>query len=154
LSGKVRKYKEKFLAGWNQTANDGRPIDALICPSAPGVGYPHDFNTYWGYTSLFNLIDYPAAILPISGLKVNPEQDPVDLDYVPLDTNPYDKPNHEICTQDHYVATRTHANYTLFVDDPSRFANQPITIQVVGRPFEDEELVQVSSTLDALFRGL
>jgi amidase len=98
LSGKVRDYKEQFLVAWDKTANDGRPIDALICPPAPGVGYPHDFNTYWGYTSLFNLIDYPAAILPIPGLKVSSEQDPLDLEYVPLDTNPYDKPNHETCT--------------------------------------------------------
>ncbi|KAF4441026.1 hypothetical protein FACUT_3055 [Fusarium acutatum] len=134
-SGKVRDYKEQFLAAWNKTANDGRSIDALICPPAPGVGYPHDFNTYWGYTSLFNLIDYPAAILPIPGLKVSSEQDSPDVDYVPLDTNPYDKLNHEIY-------------------DPNRFENQAICIQVVGRPFEDEELIQLSSTLDALLRGL
>ncbi|KAF4499244.1 aconitate hydratase 1 [Fusarium agapanthi] len=69
LSGKVRDYKGQFLAAWDKTANGSRPIDALICPPAPGVSYPHDFKTYWGYTSLFNLIDYPAAILPISGLK-------------------------------------------------------------------------------------
>ncbi|KAF5637916.1 hypothetical protein F52700_4619 [Fusarium sp. NRRL 52700] len=134
LSGKVRDYKEQFLAAWDRTAHYGRPIDALICPPAPGVGYPHDFNTYWGYTSLFNLIDYPAAILPISELKVSSEEDPLDLEYVPLATNPYDEPNHEIY-------------------DPSLFKGQEISIQVVGRPFEDEELVQVSSTLDALFRG-
>ncbi|PNP76494.1 hypothetical protein FNYG_09913 [Fusarium nygamai] len=135
LSGKVRHYKEQFLAAWDKPAHDGHPIDALICPPAPGVGYPHDFNTYWGYTSLFNLIDYPAAVLPIPGLKVNAEQDPLDSEYVPLDTNPYDKPNHEIY-------------------DPNLFENQAICIQVVGRPFEDEELIQVSATLDALFRGL
>ncbi|KAF5987272.1 hypothetical protein FCOIX_1127 [Fusarium coicis] len=135
LSGKVRDYKEQFLAAWKQTAIDGHPIDALICPPAPGVGYPHDFNTYWGFTSLFNLIDYPAAVLPIPGLKVNADQDPLDSEYVPLDTNPYDKPNYEIY-------------------DPNLFGNQAICIQVVGRPFEDEELIQVSTTLDALFRGL
>ncbi|KAF5618060.1 uncharacterized protein FTJAE_12366 [Fusarium tjaetaba] len=135
LSGKVRDYKEQFLAAWDKTANDGRSMDALICPPAPGVGYPHDFNTYWGYTSLFNLIDYPAAILPMPGLKVNAEQDPLDSEYVPLGTNPYDKPNHEIY-------------------DPHLFENQAICIQVVGRPFEDEELIRVSATLDALFHGL
>ncbi|KAF5252847.1 hypothetical protein FANTH_2171 [Fusarium anthophilum] len=125
----------QFLAAWDKTANGSRPIDALICPPAPGVGYPHDFNTYWGYTSLFNLIDYPAAILPISGLKVNSEHDSVDSEYVPLDSNPYDEPNHKLY-------------------DPSLFENQAICMQVVGRPFEDEELIHVSSTLDALLRGL
>ncbi|KAF9777109.1 hypothetical protein IL306_004621 [Fusarium sp. DS 682] len=135
LSGKVREYKEQFLSAWDKTGINGRPMDALICPSAPGVGYPHDFNTYWGYTSLFNLIDYPAAIVPMPGLKVSREHDTVDGEYIPLDTNPYDKPNHEIY-------------------DPNLFLDQQITIQIVGRPFEDEELVQVSSALDKLFRGL
>ncbi|KAF5547598.1 hypothetical protein FPHYL_10187 [Fusarium phyllophilum] len=125
----------QFMAAWDKKGNDGRPMDALICAAAPGVGYPHDFNTYWGYASLFNLIDYPAAILPIPGLKVSSEQDPLDLGYPPLDTNPYDKANHQI----YY---------------PSLFENQTVCIQVVGRPFEDEELIQVSSTLDALLRTL
>lgn len=154
MSGKVRDYQEQFLAAWKQTATDGHPIDALICPPAPGVGYPYDFNTYWGYTSLFNLIDYPAAVLPIPGLKVNAEQDPLDSEYVPLDTNPYDKPNYEICTHDPYDNTHPDSNCALFVDDPNLFGNQAICIQVVGRPFEDEELIQVSATLDALFRGV
>ncbi|KAF5594934.1 aconitate hydratase 1 [Fusarium pseudocircinatum] len=135
LGSKLRDYKEQFLAAWDETAKDGRPIDALICPPAPGVGYPHDFNTYWGYTSLLNLIDYPAAILPVPGLKISSELDLLDSKYVPLDTNPYDKPNHEIY-------------------DPNLFENQAICIQVVGRPFQDEELIQVTSTLDALLHSL
>jgi amidase len=97
LNGKVREYKEAFLAAWNNTAKGSRPIDALICPPAPAVGYPHDFNAYWGYTALFNLIDYPSAILPMKGFNISAEQDPVDVGYQPLDTNPYDRPNHEIC---------------------------------------------------------
>jgi amidase len=97
LHGKVRAYKDQFLAAWNETAVNSRPIDALICPPAPGVGYPHDFNTYWGYTALFNLVDYPSVILPIKGFNVTPELDPVDVNYQPSDTNPYDRANHEIC---------------------------------------------------------
>jgi amidase len=100
LNVKARSFREKFRKAWDDTAqftNTGRPVDALICPSAPAVGYPHDFNVYWGYTSLFNLLDYPSVILPVSNFKVNPQDDPVSSDYKPLETNPYDKPNHELC---------------------------------------------------------
>jgi amidase len=100
LNVKARSFREKFRKAWDDTAqltNTGRPVDALICPSAPAVGYPHDFNVYWGYTSLFNLLDYPSVILPVSNFKVNPKDDPVASGYKPLETNPYDKPNHELC---------------------------------------------------------
>ncbi|KAF4445805.1 hypothetical protein F53441_10450 [Fusarium austroafricanum] len=137
LNVKTRAFREKFSKAWNDSIHrtkTKRTIDALICPPAPAVGYPHDFNIYWGYTSLFNLLDYPSVILPVPGFEVNPEQDPVDFNYKPLETNPYDKPNHEIY-------------------DPDMFTNIPSTIQVVGRPFEDEELIQTSSVIDKLFHA-
>ncbi|KAI9927535.1 hypothetical protein MW887_003153 [Aspergillus wentii] len=133
---KIRALKEEFADAWDFTASytiSGRTIDALIVPPAPAVGYPHDFNIYWGYTSLFNAVDYPSVILPIPGFKVDPELDPVDDNYRPLETNPYDKPNHELY-------------------HPNLFVNQPSTIQIVGRPFEDEEVVRVASILDTLFK--
>ncbi|KAM0323773.1 hypothetical protein ACHAPQ_008578 [Fusarium lateritium] len=134
LSGKVRTYKDQFLAAWNKTADNGWPMDALICPPAPGVGYPHDFNTYWGYTALFNLVDYPSVILPIKDFKITPELGLVDVNYQPSDLNPYDQANHDIY-------------------DPTLFSQQPSSIQVVGRPFEDEDLIQVASALDVLLRA-
>ncbi|KAF5006865.1 hypothetical protein FDECE_6777 [Fusarium decemcellulare] len=100
LNIKAKAFKEQFLTVWNDTEGrtaSGRPIDALILPPAPAVAYPHDFNIYWGYTTLFNLLDYPAAILPIPNFKITAEQDPVDSQYRPRVTNPYDKTNHDLC---------------------------------------------------------
>jgi amidase len=37
-------------------------------------------------------------------------------------------------------------------DDPSLFIDQPSTIQVVGRPFDDEELIEVSAAIDTILR--
>ncbi|KAM0539863.1 hypothetical protein ACHAO7_011759 [Fusarium culmorum] len=138
LNVKARIVREKFRDAWDDTVKftgTGRPIDALICPTAPAVGYPHDFNVYWGYTSLFNLLDYPSVILPVANFKVNPQDDPVNSNYKPLESNPYDKPNHELYK-------------------PELFSSQPSTIQVVGRPFQDEELIKVSSVMDDLLRAM
>ncbi|OGE50190.1 hypothetical protein PENARI_c018G01873 [Penicillium arizonense] len=97
--------------------------------TSPAVGYPHDFSIYRGYTSLFNLLDYPSVILPIPNFKVDPQLDSVDDSYRPSENNPYHKPDHELY-------------------DPELFANQPSTIQIVGRPFEDDETIRLKVFLE------
>jgi amidase len=41
-------------------------VDVLLCPVAPYVASPHGKAKYWSYTSLWNLLDYPALSLPTS----------------------------------------------------------------------------------------
>ena len=94
------KYREAMSDTWDATRNQtstGRPIDGIICPVSPLAGYPHDFLPWWGYTCLFNLIDYPSTVLPIKNIKINAIDDPKDLSYKPQD-NPFDSANHEICS--------------------------------------------------------
>lgn len=38
----------------------------------------------------------------------------------------------------------------LLLDDPKLFANQPLCLQVVGRPFQDEEVIAVTEALDLI----
>jgi len=56
----------------------------------------HDFTCWWGYTSLFNILDYPSITLPIKDLKISAEKDPKDMEYKPLD-NPFDKLTYDMC---------------------------------------------------------
>jgi amidase len=96
----MRAFKVLFANAWEgtkHTTSTGRTMDALICPVAPSAGIPHDFNIYWGYTSMWNILDYPSAVLPIPGFKISSETDPPDLTYEALTMNPYDKPNQEMC---------------------------------------------------------
>ena len=84
-------YKIAFQRAW-----DAHDIDCILCPSAPMAGSPHDFPIWWGYTTLWNLLDYPSIIMPIKDFKINAVDDPKDLSYQPRD-NPYDRRNWEIC---------------------------------------------------------
>lgn len=96
----MRAFKVLFANAWDKTKEStatGRSIDALICPVAPSAGIPHDFNIYWGYTCMYNLLDYPSTVLPIPNFRIGPQADPPNLAYNPLATNPYDKANHEMC---------------------------------------------------------
>lgn len=61
------EYRTKYAQLWNETAEtsaDGRPLDVILCPAGPGVAPKHDTSRYWGYTSQWNLLDYPAIIFP------------------------------------------------------------------------------------------
>ncbi|KAH7006611.1 amidase signature domain-containing protein [Fusarium venenatum] len=136
LNLQTRAYKTIFTQAWDRTkdiTSTGRPMDALICPCSPSAGIPHGFNVWWGYTSMWNLLDYPSTVVPVANFKISPERDPPSTSYKPLTSNPYDKTNHEMY-------------------DPNLFVNQPSTIQVVGRPFDDEELIEVSVTIDTELR--
>lgn len=85
-------YKARFQTAW-----DAAGLDCLLCPVAPQAAVPHDFSVWWGYTSLFNLLDYPSVVMPVKGMTVDKTKDFRDLDYHPRETNPFDKPNWEIC---------------------------------------------------------
>ena len=94
------KYRRAYAKAWNDTAINsneyGEPegmVDVLLCPVGPGAAPPIDHAQYWGYTSQWNLLDYPALVFPVS--KVNPEIDVIDKGYKPM--NEQDDFNHKLC---------------------------------------------------------
>lgn len=86
-------YKAAFQQAWDSTEG---PIDCIICPSAPLAGTPHDFPLWWGYTSLWNLLDYPSVIMPLKDFTINALEDAKVEGYSPR-ANPFDEANWEIC---------------------------------------------------------
>jgi amidase len=72
-------------------------MDVLMCPCAPQAGVPHGFPVWWGYTSLWNLLDLPSIIIPLKDFKISQEKDPKDQNYKPR-PNPFDEENWKICT--------------------------------------------------------
>ncbi|OQV08962.1 hypothetical protein CLAIMM_13157 [Cladophialophora immunda] len=130
-------WKGQMSAWWSATAaktSTGRPIDALIGPVNPSASAPHDMPGYCGYTSVFNILDYPATTLPLKSFRISAEKDPKDPDYQPVQGNPYDK-----------------MIYDMY--DPELFAAQPVCLQVAGRPFQDEEVVAVTEALDLVLNS-
>ncbi|KAH8120024.1 amidase [Phellopilus nigrolimitatus] len=61
-------FRQKLLDHWNntrkQTGTD-TPIDAIITPVAPTLAPRHETTQWWGYTSYWNLADYPAVVFPV-----------------------------------------------------------------------------------------
>lgn len=125
-TAKRDKYKEEYNGLWNKTATGvdefGFPdglADVILCPAGPGAAPPLDCAKYWGYTSQWNLLDYPALVFPVT--MVDPELDKKDENYQPR--NEKDKYNHDLY-------------------EPDKYRDAPVSLQLVGRRYDDEKIIQ------------
>jgi amidase len=151
-------YRALFAQAWTATAGEtstGRPMDGLICPAGPCASFPHDFPVWWGYFSIFNLLDYPSTILPVKDLKIDPVKDAKNMEYKPRD-NPFDAENWKICGSPDFffgpLRKMQKANRRM-IDDPELWKDMPVCIQLVGRPCTDEVLIAVSEVVDEIVNG-
>lgn len=92
----------------------------LLCPVGPSVAPKHDTARYWGYTAIFNCLDWPAIAFP-TGYTVSVDEHPVDKSYKPHG-NEFDNYNWE--------------NY-----DPEVYKGAPISLQLVGKKWHCEQVM-------------
>lgn len=60
------EYRNQYAKLWSHSLNGADDdIDAILCPAGPGLAPRHDTARYWGYTSQWNLLDYPAIVFPV-----------------------------------------------------------------------------------------
>jgi amidase len=119
-------YRAAYQSKWNATgslspAGDLKgAVDVILCPAGPSVAPKLETARYWGYTSVWNLLDYPAAVFPVSKVSavdnVQPLHEP---------RNEKDKFNWELWEK-HGAAGYDAA---------------PIGLQLVGKRFQDEKLL-------------
>ncbi|TRX88859.1 hypothetical protein FHL15_010202 [Xylaria flabelliformis] len=118
-------YRTSYAALWN-----ARDVDVILCPAGPGVAPKLETSRYWGYTSQWNLLNYPAISFPI-GSKVGGEYKAYEYptNYEPLSES------------DRY-------NYALWREHGVEgYVGAPVSLQLVGRIYEDEKLLRDLNTL-------
>jgi amidase len=93
-------YRKEYAKVWNDTATrkDDRGrlegmVDAILCPVGPGVAPAHNTAKYWGYTSQWNLLDYPAVVFPTG--RVDKTLDTPQTEIEPLSGK--DDENRNLC---------------------------------------------------------
>ncbi|KAI1857504.1 hypothetical protein JX265_011239 [Neoarthrinium moseri] len=117
------EYREKYAALWNATGDGGDMVDVILCPVGPGVAPKLDTSRYWGYTSQWNLLDYPAVVFPAND-RVSVEKDGGSLEYQPRGE------------KDVY-------NWNLWKEHGAEgYKDAPISLQLVARRYEDEKLLK------------
>ncbi|KAI4175980.1 MAG: hypothetical protein LQ343_001262 [Gyalolechia ehrenbergii] len=120
------QYRRAYAKVWNETAISAGPkgepegmVDVILAPVGPGAAPPLDHAKYWGYTSQWNLLDYPALVFPVS--KVDPNIDKIEEGYQPR--NEKDAFNHQLY-------------------EPEQYRDAPVSLQLIARRYEDEKLIQ------------
>ncbi|RDB19727.1 Acetamidase [Hypsizygus marmoreus] len=127
-----RDLRQEYVNHWQASAGrtgTGRPVDALISPVAPFVAPPHGKNTSANYTLVWNVLDYPALVIPVS--RVDQE----------LDTK---QPAHKFLSED------DKANYEAY--DPAIYRDAPVSVQLVGRTLEEEAVIAMAEIVDAALK--
>ncbi|GAA5904101.1 hypothetical protein JCM5296_000334 [Sporobolomyces johnsonii] len=123
LNRQKEALQQAFLTKWLATAGQtstGRSIDGLLCPVAPVTACIPGGNPWAGYTGMFNLLDAPAVVFPVT--KVDPTVDVKPSTFAPLSE----------LDQQFYDAY-----------DPNVTAGMPASVQIVGKRWRDEELLGI-----------
>ncbi|KAH9889578.1 acetamidase [Xylariomycetidae sp. FL2044] len=128
-------YRKKYAEIWNATATSSatsQPVDVILCPVGPSVAPKLNTGKYWGYTAQWNLLDYPAIVFPTGesvGMQDNRDRDGYPDNYQAMSES--DKYNWDLWQE--YGA--------------QGYEGAPISLQLVGRRYEDEKLFNSIKTI-------
>ncbi|KAH6679889.1 amidase signature domain-containing protein [Plectosphaerella plurivora] len=119
-------YRASYARAWTNTGSSAEDeVDVIVGPASFGAATPHDQSRYWGYTSHWNLLDYPAAVFPVT--TVDQEKDVKDTSYVPKNN------------QDKFV-------YDMY--EPAKYLDAPVSLQVIGRREHDEKVLAALAEIE------
>ncbi|KAI1634092.1 acetamidase [Biscogniauxia mediterranea] len=137
-------YRAQYAQLWG---GDGQPVDAILCPVGPGAAPKLETSRYWGYTAQWNLLDYPAIVFPTRDC-VSPEKDGAGAG-----TGAGAGQGGDYAYPEGYVprGESDRYNYELWRKHGAEgYRDAPISLQLVGRRYEDEKLFSALETvLDA-----
>ncbi|KAI0456435.1 amidase signature domain-containing protein [Xylaria acuta] len=122
-------YRTAYAALWN-----ARDVDVILCPAGPGVAPKLETARNWRYTSQWNLLNYPAIVFPIGAKVSSARKEEYRTHEYPTDYTPMGE-------ADRY-------NYSLWREHGVEgYAGAPVSLQLVGRIYEDEKLLKALDTL-------
>ncbi|KAL4931441.1 amidase signature domain-containing protein [Aspergillus undulatus] len=124
MNARISTLVRQMHDAWNA---NGKPIDALLWVPAPHTAVPFDKYTYLGFTGLFNVIDWPAMVLPLEMYADKSIDEKTDL-------APFNELDARI--QELY--------------NPELFHGLPLSVQLIGRRFEDERLLAISEAVHGI----
>ncbi|CDO73100.1 hypothetical protein BN946_scf185007.g154, partial [Trametes cinnabarina] len=121
-------FRSRVLAHWVATkarTRTGRPVDAVLSPVAATLAPRHDATRWWGYTSYWNLMDYPAVVFPVGRFRAAGSEPP----QVPAGVVHVGEPRNE-------TERMVRAEW-----DAETYENIPVSLQLVGRRLNEERLL-------------
>ncbi|OAA54531.1 Amidase [Niveomyces insectorum RCEF 264] len=115
-------FQELYVQYWETT-----PVDALLVPVAPAVGYERGKGLYPGYTAAFSVLDY--SVVTVRAGKAEKTRDKVRERFGPR--GEFDR--------------EIQAQY-----DPELFDGSPVGLQVVCRRLEEEKVLAIAEEVEKI----
>ncbi|KAJ5352575.1 hypothetical protein N7452_001549 [Penicillium brevicompactum] len=138
LNIRKRRYQKAYLDYWNSTSEltrSGRPVDAIICPTAPHAAVIPGCFRHVGYTSFVNVLDLTSAVFPVTHADK-------DSDLL-TPTASAGSLNHQ------------HEDMTLDSDyNASIYDGAPVGLQLIGRRLEEEKVLCLTEYVSRLWNKL
>lgn len=123
----VEAYRLEFIAHWRSNG-----LDALICPilgPALTIGYPGKLSSAVSYTMLYNIVDFPAGVLPVT--TVTNEDEEALKKYEGHHKDMWDK---------------------LLKEAVSDSVGLPVAVQCVALPWQEEQCLRLMKEVENLTR--
>ncbi|VDC00620.1 unnamed protein product [Peniophora sp. CBMAI 1063] len=125
------QYQQAYAKYWNESykfTQSGRPVDFVLLPAFHANSFrPGEAGRYLGYVTIANVLDHAAVILPVS--HVDKKIDLPDPAFVPIDE-------------------RDALNHSFY--NPEDFDGAPIAVQIMGRRFQEEQVLAAAKVVDEL----
>lgn len=125
LQEKIQLYKTGFHDAWEKMK-----LDALICPGLPfpavSLGCEDKVLSGISYTTLYNLLNYPAGMIPVTTVTDD-------------DVSKLKNPSIYPCTG---------AMEKFVVKDCEGSVGLPVGVQVISQPFQEEIMLRVMKDID------
>jgi amidase len=111
--------------------------------------HTNSFHSSAEYTLIWNALDYPACVFPVT--KVDPvlDQPKPAHDFL----SEQDRVVYELCTSD-FIGDLLMLTTCLWTDDsPETFKNAPVGLQLVGRSQEEEAVIAMTEIVDVALKA-
>ncbi|KAI1075770.1 amidase [Whalleya microplaca] len=127
--------QQAYLKKWNEirSSTTGKQVDVVLMPVMSHTAVPHRSCRWVGYTKIWNVLDYPALVVPAGKVTAIDREAPWD----PTPRNAIDEWNSGLWRQ----------NKEKMIE-----LGLPVGIQVVGRKLEEEKVLAIGSVIDELLR--
>ncbi|XP_069498376.1 vitamin D3 hydroxylase-associated protein-like [Ambystoma mexicanum] len=125
--GDAEEYRLEFIEKWAELN-----LDVILCPvlsPAFGIGYPARLMTAASYTILYNLLDFPAGVVPVTTVTERDEEELKHYKGYYKDT--YDK---------------------LFREAVAGSVGLPVGVQCVALPWQEELCLRFMKEVETLAR--
>ncbi|KHJ96894.1 Amidase [Oesophagostomum dentatum] len=124
------EYREKFIDYWKELR-----IDGLICPTLPVPAVQHQYLakmlTVAVYTALYNLLDFPAGVVPAGNVSAQDDEDLLNDSKFPIGYNPVLKTIREAAANSE---------------------GMPLSVQVVTLPYEEETCLRIMREVEKVWK--